>query len=107
MCDAVVFSPDGKLLVSSGAYDHRLHLWQAATGKHAHDLPGLWLTSSPNFSPDGKSVGGVSECPDTGGHTLVFWDVATANRRHLQTYRADCFEAAWSPDGKFLATGRL
>jgi WD40 repeat protein len=104
VCGQVVFSPDSKLLVSSGAYDHRLHLWQAATGKRAHDLTSLWHTFSPNFSPDGKTVWGITDYPVASGHTLVFWDAATANRRHLQAYRPDCLEAGWSPDGKILAT---
>ena len=51
----VVFSPDGKTLLSAGIWDKRVRLWDVQTGasirelkKHTHRV------SSVAFSPDGK-----------------------------------------------------
>jgi RNA polymerase sigma factor (sigma-70 family) len=50
----MVFSPDGKVLVSVD-FQRRLQVWDAAAGKKLHDLKDVeGRASRPNFSPDGK-----------------------------------------------------
>src|SRR5262249_46047250 len=57
---SVVFSPDGKRLVSGGGEFHKpgeVKVWNAATGKEAMSLRGHTSTvTSVAFSPDGKRI---------------------------------------------------
>src|SRR5262249_10764132 len=53
---ALVFSPDGKLLLSAGSFCPRITLWDAATGKKLRQLCGKSETVlTAAFSPDGRA----------------------------------------------------
>jgi WD40 repeat protein len=75
----VVFSPDGRSLVSSGGEGH--HLRDPATGQIRWTLagPGVGI-EGPAFSPDGRTLyAEVSsdQFQPVGVHDLTVWDVAT------------------------------
>jgi WD40 repeat protein len=70
--NAVVFSQDGKLLVSASG-DHTVRLWDLATGATLQMLKGHRnRVSAVMFSQDGKLLASASD-----DHTVRLWDPAT------------------------------
>ena len=99
---AVVFSPNGKLLASSG-FDSRLRLWDAGTGHHITTLRGGG--SAVAFSPNGKLLANVHGGDGITG-TIGLWDPHTGELRYvLGPYHGLLNCVAFSPDGKTLASG--
>jgi WD40 repeat protein len=100
----LVFSPDGKMLVS-GSRNLDLRFWDVATGKLKRTIPeaGDYVA----FTPDGATV--ASGTCDPGGPDQVVrvFDVATGQtsatlREHDH---GRIMSVALSPDGKMLASG--
>jgi RNA polymerase sigma factor (sigma-70 family) len=79
----LVFSPDGKTLVSAGS-ERVVRLWDVSTGKETHSFEtGQEARVFPNtirFSPDGKLLA----FPDAGG-VVHLWTVAGREVRRWQT----------------------
>ncbi|MCY3553269.1 MAG: cohesin domain-containing protein [Candidatus Poribacteria bacterium] len=108
--NSVAYSPDGKMLVS-GSADNTVRLWNAHTGQLLNTLEEhTGDVTSVAFSPNGKMF--VSGSRD---NTARLWDTDTGQL--LRTFRMipknyivfsgsfDVNSVAFSPDGKFLATG--
>lgn len=102
----LTFSPNGRILVA-GCEDGVFRLWDPLTGKETGSLliPGergeaqrFWVTELA-FNPDGtRLVAGTRE------DGLRLWDTAT--RKLVWSVPAkDTVRAAFSPDGRTLATG--
>src|SRR5207302_1701074 len=95
---AVVFSPDGKLLVS-GSYDSTVKLWDAHTGELLRTIEACGRVESLAFLPDGRRVaildatGQVQICDTKTGACIQTLDRSMNQAKSL----------AVSPDGKALA----
>ena len=97
---AVAFSPDEKLLASSGA-DNIVKLWDMTTGKELFTLRGhLAAVTSVCFSPDGaRLVSGA-------GNVVKIWDVTTGKElASLPGHTAQVTSVAFSPDAVHVASG--
>lgn len=93
---ALACTPDSKTLISSSA--NRICLWDVASGRLLHQLPGSFWTSPVAVSADGKVLA-------SGGTTIQLWEVATG--RPLSTterHRGPVRALAFAPDGRLLAS---
>jgi WD40 repeat protein len=99
--DSVVFSPNGRILVS-GSEDKTIKLWDAASGQAIRTLTGH--TGAVNFvafSPDGQKLASASD-----DHTIKLWDaVSGQGLRTLTGHNAEVEAVAFSPNEKMLASG--
>ncbi len=114
---AVVFSPDGALLVA-GMGDQpetgpqayltfvrlpgEVLIWEVATGRRRLRLEGhTGDVNDVEFSPDGRRL--VSAGQDM---AVVFWDASTGRLLHRrEEHDREVTSLAFSPDGRVLASG--
>jgi RNA polymerase sigma factor (sigma-70 family) len=100
---AVVFSPDGKTLLS-GSFDATTRLWDVATAREVRRVGAGMLVSGAAFSPNGRLL--VLRTGYMGDHTVRFWDLAKAKEMHgLEGHRSHVATLAFSSDGRLLASG--
>ena len=97
----VVFSPDGRQIVSASV-DNTLKIWDAANGRERQTLKGHTSTvRGVAFSPGGRRI--VSASDD---NTLKIWDAATGRElRTLKGHERLVSNIAFSPDGRRIASG--
>jgi len=97
---SMAFSPDGKILASSGG-DQGTALWDIASGRELRTLGGHNASvSSVAFSPDGRILA-------EGGYdsTIKLWDLNSASElRTLTGHTKQISSVAFSPDGQILAS---
>jgi WD40 repeat protein/serine/threonine protein kinase len=103
---SVAFSPDGKLLaVGFGEYSaggvHAVKLYEVATGREALTFPGpKGGVNKLAFHRDGRRLAVA------GSEIVEVWDVVAHARAHeLRGHAKWIYCLAFSPDGKWLATG--
>jgi WD40 repeat protein len=93
---SVAFSPDGKLLLSTGG-DGTIRLWDVAGGRAVRQIPNSGHAAA--FSPDGEWLAVAED-----GKTIVLHEVSVGkNTRRIGTHDGTVLALAFSPDGKSLA----
>ncbi len=96
----LVFTPDGKQLLSAG-FDGAVRVWDMATSK---ELRHIQIESGTVYSlalaPDGQTIA------TAGRDGLHLWDLATGKELiRDEISRHSCVAVAISPDGKLVASG--
>jgi WD40 repeat protein len=94
----LAFNADGTRLSAGGA-EHSLQLWQPRQGEclgGTIETPGA--TTSIAISPDGWRLASVH------GRVSRVWNLASAERSEYR-HDAELRSVAYSPDGRFIATG--
>ena len=103
------FRADGKVVAALGK--GTVTLWDVPAGEVVGSFPVPVRGGRLVLSPDGKTLAVVYRLPKTADRgrargRLSLWDVATGKElRRLTGYGDAIYQAAFSPDGKRLATG--
>ncbi len=99
---AVAWSPDGRLLASSGNKGE-VKMWDVGAEREVHTLsrPGSGVASDVAWSPDGRLL-----AVSYGDGIVGVWDVATGTlARTLEGHGLNVETVAFSPDGRRLLSG--
>jgi WD40 repeat protein len=95
----LTFSPDGKFLASADA-DWKIRVLDVQSGKLTHTFESNDVILTDVFSPDGKHLVTIS-----GDSDVRVWDVTAGKElQSLKGHRGRVMAAAFSLDGKYLAT---
>ena len=118
---AVAWSPNGKY-IASGGHDKTVQVWDAATGQNIYTYQKhskAELVKALAWSPDSEHI--VSSCSTShGDYAVHVWEAVTgkeicmyqghsyevqATARSPKHIASDVQAVAWSPNGKYIASG--
>jgi RNA polymerase sigma factor (sigma-70 family) len=109
--EALAVAPDGKTVVSAG-WDRTVRVWDVASGLEVRVLKGHTEQAlGVAFSPDGRLLASSSgrrgdSKDEPGPGEIILWDAATGKQVVvLRGHKDRIFSVAFSPDGKWLASG--
>ena len=94
--DRMIWSLDGRYLITESSLDSSIRLWEAATGRQVLILNGLWFTL--DLSPDGRFLAS-SFSP---GMSIRIWDLSPLPPVYPNS-RTIFGDVKWSPNGRYLA----
>ncbi len=96
--ESIVFSPDGKSVISGG--DKTIRIWPAGAQKERDVFRGhrnyVWSVA---FSPDGNTLASGSW-----DSSVRLWDVRTGQLKEVLKTTHPVYGVAFSPDGRILAS---
>jgi hypothetical protein len=98
--EAVAFSPDGRTVLTVGAFTKAARLWDTATGKELHTLRHRGTVDAVAFSRDGGIL-----LTGSRDNTARLWDTATGKELHALRHESWVHTVAFSPDGRTIPTG--
>jgi len=108
---ALAFSPDSRHLAAAGATSQTIKFWDVAGQKMSFEIPeDSTPASSVAISPDGRLVAAPGSLRVGAGPTAMIWkvdwDAKTYKEfRTLSGHARYVFKVAFSPDGRYLASG--
>lgn len=93
------FSPDGRLIVGSGAWRENSQVWNAATGKPITGIAGLIAPGRSVFSSDSQRIITMS------GDSAQIWNATSGKLLVSLLGHTDAVnDASFSPDGRWVVT---
>ena len=95
----LVFSPNGRQLVTFAEYDSVIKIWDAITGMLIRSIPQSGI-SAIAYSPDGSRIAGSGF-----GNNVKIWNTANGNEiQSLLGHTETVWSVNYSPDGKQIVT---
>lgn len=103
---ALSFSPEGRRLVTGGAYKDNSYIWDLTPGRPFAMLRGSGdLVKTATFSPSGRHIVTAGLDSEHSRWVIVVWDARTGRKLKELPYNSG-WAAAISPDGRMLAVAR-
>ena len=100
--NALVFSPDGRMLAASSSLHREVFLWDIGAGRERARLRGhASSVACLAIARDGRSLASGGQYDGT----IIIWDIATGRPRHrLDAPGGPVISLAYSPDGSLLVS---
>ena len=100
---SIVWSPDGRFIAAASTQDKRIHIWDVATRRVAHEFASTSASRGPHeltWSPDGRYL---VACDGFKGRVLILDAQNWGPPKLLQQTTSGCVESAFSSDSSQLA----